>query len=168
MRKIDIGQLSKAYGVRRLTADDAEMIYSFCGKNPQFYAYCGGANSIGQILADMQAAPPGIPMEQKYYIGYFEGSLLVAVMDLIDGYPSADCAYIGFFMMERDMQGKGIGSRIIAEALAHLKTRGFGRCRLGIDKGNPQSNHFWRKNGFEIIGVRALDDRSVLLAEKLI
>ena len=50
-------------------------------------------------------------MEQKYYIGFFENSMLVAIMDLIDGYPNSNSAFIGFFMMSRTLQGVGIGSR---------------------------------------------------------
>ena len=29
--------------------------------------------------------------------------------------------------------------------------------RLAIDKGNPQSSHFWKKNGFEVIAEADLD-----------
>ena len=38
-------------------------------------------------------------MEDKYYLGFFAGDELVAVMDLILNYPKADIAFIGFFMM---------------------------------------------------------------------
>ena len=32
-----------------------------------------------------------------------------------------------------------------------LKEFGMKRIFLGIDKGNPQSTHFWKKNGFHMI-----------------
>ena len=72
-----------------------------------------------------------------------------AVMDLIDGYPDEESTFLGFFMMKKELQGTGNGSRIISGVMAYLKELGFVRCQLGIDKDNPQSNHFWRKNGFE-------------------
>lgn len=28
---------------------------------------------------------------------------------------------------------------------------GYRKARIGVDKGNPQSNSFWKKNGFYII-----------------
>lgn len=28
---------------------------------------------------------------------------------------------------------------------------GYRKARIGVDKGNPQSNSFWEKNGFYII-----------------
>lgn len=36
----------------------------------------------------------------KYYIGYFEGEKLVAVMDLILNFPNKETAFIGFFYDE--------------------------------------------------------------------
>jgi hypothetical protein len=38
--------------------------------------------------------------------------------------------------------------------------------RLAIDKGNPQSTHFWRKNGFEIISEADVNGWTKLVAEK--
>ena len=87
-------------------------------------------------------------------------------MDLVDGYPSCDYAYIGFFMMDYELQGKGIGSIIISEALEYLHEQGFQKSQLGIDKDNPQSNHFWRKNGFEVIREVEIEEGIILVAEK--
>ncbi len=44
----------------------------------------------------MCALPLCKSMDDKYYIGYFENGCLIAVMDLIDGYPNAGTAFIGF------------------------------------------------------------------------
>lgn len=166
MAKIEIEKLSNRYDVRRLHSGDVEMIYTFCKSNTQYYAYCGKDISTELIEQDMEIAPPGIPMEQKHYIGFFENGTLVAIMDLIEGYPTSSSAFIGFFMMNKALQGAGLGSRIISEALGYLKTQGFERCRLGIDKANPQSNHFWRKNGFEVIREVVQEEGSILVAEK--
>lgn len=38
--------------------------------------------------------------------------------------------------------------------------------RLGIDKENPQPNHFWRKNGFTVLREAAQERGIVLLAER--
>lgn len=69
-------------------------------------------------------------------------------MDLILNYPVKNTAYIGLFMMHLDYQNKGLGSKIISECAKYLKTLGFHKIRLGVDKENPQSNAFWKKNGF--------------------
>ena len=63
-------------------------------------------------------------------------------------------------------QGKQIGSAIISEAIDYLKSIGKTSVRLAIDKGNPQSTHFWRKNGFEIISEADVNGWTKLVAEK--
>lgn len=55
---------------------------------------------------------------------------------------------------------------LVAEALAYLQTLGCTRCMLGIDKDNPQSNHFWRKNGFQITREAQQERGVILVAEK--
>ena len=62
--------LSKTYDVRRLNMDDADMIFGFCRKNTQYYGYCGKRLSIELIENDMNVAPPGIPMAQKWIQGH--------------------------------------------------------------------------------------------------
>ena len=51
-------------------------------------------------------------------------------MDLIDGYPKPEIAYIGFFMM------------------------------------NPQSTHFWKKNGFKVISEADVNGWTKLVSER--
>ena len=34
-------------------------------------------------------------------------------------------------------------------------------------ESNPQSNHFWKKNGFEVVKEVAREDGVILVAEKL-
>ncbi len=87
-------------------------------------------------------------------------------MDLIDGYPYAEIAFIGFFMMDRAYQGKQIGTAIISEVSDHLRSIGKTAVRLAIDKGNPQSTHFWKKNGFEIIAEKDVNGWTKLVAER--
>jgi len=166
MGKIEISKLSKRHEVRKLDLKDVETIYTFCKSNVQYYEYCGKDISPELIEEDLKVVPPGIPVEQKYYIGFFEKNMLVAVMDLIDGYPNSNSVFIGFFMMKRELQGVGTGSLIIIEALNYLKKLGFEVCRLGIDKANPQSNYFWKKNGFEVIREVAQKESVILVAEK--
>ena len=168
MKTIGIEALSSVYKVRRLVRADVEEVCKLCESNPQYYAYCEKEPSQELILQDMQITPPGVPMEQKYYVGFFNGTELVAVMDLIDGYPDDDCAFIGFFMLHGALQGAGLGSGIVAEVFACLRACGMRKCQLGIDKDNPQSNHFWGKNGFAVIREAAVGGGVILLAEKIL
>ena len=166
MRKINVKNFSSEYFVRPLTHNDVGLIYNLCQQNNQFYEYSGKQLSMELIEQDLSVTPPGIPLQQKYYIGFFDGENMVAVMDLIDGYPDSNYAYIGFFMVRKELQGKGVGTRIFSQVAEHLRCQRFEKCRLGIDKNNPQSKHFWRKNGFEVVKEVETDGGIVLVAEK--
>ena len=166
MKRIDIGRLSDRYTVRRLGAEDAEAVFSLCRENTLYYRYSEQDAALDSVRKDLTVTPPGIPASQKYYVGFYDGGSLTAVMDLIDGYPDDRTAFIGFFMMRHDLQGAGTGSAIIARVLAYLKEAGYTVCRLGIDRDNPQSNHFWEKNGFRVIREIPREKGAVLLAER--
>ena len=163
---IDISKLSDSYYVRRMDESDADDILKFCEKNTLYYQYCDAEPSKEQVLNDLRIAPPGIEMADKYYIGFFREKQLVAVMDLIDGYPESDMGFIGFFMMNAALQGRGIGSGIIRDVCIYLKKLGKTAVRLGIAKDNPQATHFWKKNGFLVIKEVEREGWTVLVAEK--
>ena len=163
---INVPELSKKYEVRKMGDSDAESILYLCSGNAQFYRYCEAEPTIEQVLYDLHITPPNISMSDKYYVGFYENKSLVAVMDLIDGYPNADIAYIGFFMMNPIYQGNQIGTAIISEVIDYLRSIGKKAVRLAIDKGNPQSTHFWKKNGFEIISEADVNGWTKLVAEK--
>jgi RimJ/RimL family protein N-acetyltransferase len=103
----------------------------------------------------MIALPPNKKENDKFYLGYFKGEDLVAVLDLIINYPDDKTAYIGLFMMNRQFQGKGIGTKIIEDLSLYLKKNGFNNIRLAFAKGNPQSEAFWLKNHFIKTGVES-------------
>ena len=112
MKNIDVKGFSQRWDVRRLTEEDAPKVLELMEENPQYYEFCGRNCSVEEIYRDMSALPPGKSMEEKYYLGFFEDRYLVAVMDFIDGYPEADTAYIGFFMLTSVYQGKKIATAI--------------------------------------------------------
>lgn len=95
--------------------------------------------------------------------------MLVAVMDLIEDYPTRDTAFLGFFMMARERQGCGVGTRLIADCADCLKQAGFRKMRLAVDRGNPQSLAFWEKNGFCLTEECAQDGTlEYLLMERML
>lgn len=145
---MEIGALSKNYAVRRLSEADADTAYELMRGNTLFYEFHPPFVTKESILEDMKALPPKKSREDKYYVGFFENTALVAIMDLILNYPAENTAFIGFFMTDVRYQGKGVGSGIISDVCDCLKSQGYSKIRLGVDKGNPQSYAFWTKNRF--------------------
>lgn len=158
MRRLDINTFSKNYVVKRLREKDVNEVFAFCRENTFYYECCGRNVEIENILSDMTIFPPGKELKDKYYVGFYEDDQLVALMDLIDGYPSKDTIYIGFFMTNANLQGRGIGSIIIEQLCVMLMHNGISRIELAYDKDNPQSKHFWNKNGFK--SIREVEQKS--------
>lgn len=159
--KMELSKLSKQYDIRFLKTEDIDTILELCSQNKLFYQYHPPFATKESIMEDMQALPPGKDEKDKFYVGYFEGNDLVAVLDLILGYPDEKAAYIGFFMMNKEYQEKGIGTQIISECAEYLKGLHFEKIRLAIDRGNPQSKAFWTKNKFVKTGEEAENEFSV-------
>ena len=160
---MNIQFLSNRYTIRNLLPQDADMIYEVLKNNTLFYKYHPPMVTVESILEDMEALPPNKEYEDKHYIGFFGEGALVAVMDLIEHYPNQETALLGFFAMNSDLQGQGIGTQIISDSVAYLAQVGFKKVRLGIDKGNPQSKAFWLKNGFVFTEEEYESDGSVIL-----
>ena len=163
---MDITRLSSLYDIRVLDDSDVDEILRLYRQNPLFYKYTDARPTREQVLHDMTITPPGITQKDKYFFGYFENRTLIAVMDLVDGYPMPEIAFIGLFMMNTDYQGRQIGTAIISETVDYLRAIGKNSIRLAIDKGNPQSSYFWKKNHFEVISEADVNGWPKLVAER--
>lgn len=167
---LEISRFSLTYNIRKLNETDIPIIYDLCSHNPQYYEYCQKNPEETElkkvIREDLTALPPGKTSADKYYVGFFDKEELIAVMDVIDGYHEKNMAFIGFFMMNAAYAARGIGTEIITELSGYFKGEGIRAIRLGIDKGNPQSTHFWAKNGFAVIREVPREEGTILLAEK--
>lgn len=168
MKNIDIKAFSGLYDVRRLGAADAPAVLELMEENPQYYEFCGKSCSLEEILGDMSALPPGKSMEEKYYIGFFELEHLVAVMDFIDGYPDADTAYIGFFMLTSCYQRQKKATAIIERVCLYCGELGYSRLMLAYEKANPQSGGFWKSCGFVPAFEKEQEGCVLVAAERLL
>lgn len=148
---MEISEFSKTYQVRRLGRDDVDAIYELCRENRIFYRYHEPFVTKESILDDMEALPPGKSREDKYYIGFFDGGSLVAIMDLILGYPEKNTAFIGLFMTDVRYQHRGMGSQIISGLRRIISACGAKKYVWGWTRA-PQSHAFWTKNRFQTIG----------------
>lgn len=155
---MNVQRLSDRYHVRKLGAEDVEDIYTLCVENPLFYQYHPPVATRESILGDLTALPPGKEPKDKFFVGFYDEDVLLAVMDLILDYPKKQVAYIGFFMMNHAHQGRGIATDIISDSAQYLGECGYQKIRLAIDKGNPQSDAFWTKNHFRKTGEEYPND----------
>lgn len=160
---MDIEKFSTEFSVRTLTDNDVSQVYELCKNNILYYEYCPPFVTLESIQRDMTAIPPHKTMEDKFYVGYFDGNKLIAVLDLIRKFPDKDTVFIGFFMMDIEMQHKGVGTEIIGELCFYLQQQGYSHIRLSWVKGNPQAEYFWHKNGFIETGVRSRTENYTMI-----
>jgi RimJ/RimL family protein N-acetyltransferase len=165
---LDPTMLSRRFRVRALTEADVDEIVSLYRENPQFFRHSEAEATREQAVSDLRLAPPGVDAARKHFVGLFDGCELVAVMDVVEGYPTPDVAYLGLLMVRRRLQGQGIGIAIVREAEACLKASGARIVRLAIDAENPQSTHFWRKSGYAVIRKLSRNGWSILEAEHVL
>ena len=164
---MEISLLSNRYLVLRMTEENIAEIYALSRNNTLYYHYCPPFVTEDSIVSDMNALPPNKSVSDKYYVGYYEGDKLIAVMDLIMAYPEESTAFIGFFMTDTSVQNKGVGSCIIEELCAALSQFDVSSIRLGWVKGNPQAEYFWHKNGFIETGATYdTDNYTVVVAQR--
>ncbi|HFI0795454.1 TPA: GNAT family N-acetyltransferase [Streptococcus suis] len=160
-----ISLFSSRFQVRKLTEADLEQVLALYQTNPLYFEHFPPLPSLESLANDLVDCPPGKSLSDKYFLGFWEHNRLVAILDLIDGYPTVEIAYIGLFMVDANLSGQGLGSRIMAELLPQLATR-FKKVRLGYVETNPQSSHFWAKLGFCPTGeIKEMAGRRIVLSE---
>lgn len=160
-----ISQFSNHYQVRKLAEADLEQVLALYHTNPLYFEHFPPLPSMESLANDLVECPPGKELSDKYFLGFWDKDQLLAVLDLIDGYPTAEITYIGLFMVDSKLAGQGLGSKVIAELLSRLATH-FKKVRLGYVESNPQSSHFWSKVRFCPTGeVKELAGKTIVIAE---
>ena len=84
-------------------------------------------------------------------IGELYGFFNLDDKDFADG---QDRAYLCAFRVKKECRGKGLGSRLMAAALAELKEQGFRYATIGVGSDEPQNFRFYQRLGF---GVKIKD-----------
>ena len=148
----EIKGINIKYNVKRLTVDDVLQLYDFCKANTTYYRYMRMEPNVENVSENFTMLPPNKDTEDKFFVGFYEGDVLVAILDIVRGWPREDIAYIGWFMVNKDKQGKGVGNILIDETIRMLKDIGFKSAMLGCIKDNIEAYRFWTKKGFKEIG----------------
>ncbi len=158
--------LSSRFTVTSIKEDALQQVLDLYESNPLFFKYCPPRPSLETVKEDISRLPDGKSSEDKLYIGFLDENRLVAVMDFVRAYPDEETVFIGFFMLNKAYQGKGLGSQIFQEASAYF-AKDFKKMRLAYVKGNPQAQHFWKKQGFTPTGTEIEQELyTVIIMEK--
>lgn len=150
---LDIRTLSTEYDVRNITAADITPVYRLAKSNNRYYEYLGTVPTRESLTEIISELPEGTAAKNKHFVGFYNrDDVLVAVMDLITGYPEEDDAFIGWLMVDGKMQNRGIGSNIFADVRAAMKAAGYDYLSLAVVEGNEEAMTFWKGQGFRPTG----------------
>ena len=97
-----------------------------CEKNTLFFKHCPPPPSKESLKEDLYALPPNKTMADKFFVGLYDCENLVAICDIIKGYPNEKTILIGLLMLDIGLQGQGLGSKITLEMFEYfLKRKGI-------------------------------------------
>ena len=149
---LDIQTLSTQYKVRKITEADISPVYRLAKSNRRYYRYLGRIPTRESLTEIISEVPEGVSPVCKHFVGFYnEEDILIAVMDLITGYPESDDAFIGWLMVDGEKQGRGIGSGIFADVRAAMKAAGYDYMSLAVIKKNEEALKFWKEQGFKVV-----------------
>lgn len=141
------------------------------GYIPGLVGWVSGMHGIYYAGAWGSGAPFEIQMAREFsdFIEQFEPEQDLVLTACLEGRIVGAIAILGrhsetggvqlrFFIVDAGCQGRGVGSRLLADALQWCDDHGHFTVFLWTVDGLPQSRHLYEKNGFRIV-ERHWDER---------
>ncbi|MBO5884687.1 MAG: GNAT family N-acetyltransferase, partial [Clostridia bacterium] len=110
------------YKVAKIDESNIEQVFNLCKQNKQYYEYLQESPTLQNVKNILNELPPNTTINQKYFVGFYNKTELIAILDLIDSYPKNKSVFIGLFMVDTKYQGIGVGQHIIKTLLHNLKS----------------------------------------------
>ncbi len=107
-----------------------------------------GENTAREALL---GGPPNFDMKDKYGFGIFLGGLLVGYIDIANGYPEKETAYLGLLLIDETFQGRGFGEKAFRLVENEVRKWNCKKIRLSVAETNDVQE-FWSKMGFQPTG----------------
>ncbi|WP_208597725.1 GNAT family N-acetyltransferase [Desulfogranum mediterraneum] len=137
------GYLPGAIG--RITELHADYYCSRWGLGPRFEA--GIAAGLSELISryDEERARLWTVVSE----GRVEGSIAIDSRDL-----AARGAFLRWFILAPELQGQGLGRRLLSEAVSFCRAKGYGRIYLWTFPGLHHSRRLYQSLGFQLAEER--------------
>ncbi|HEY3515295.1 GNAT family N-acetyltransferase [Kribbella sp. NPDC051137] len=129
-----------------------ELIEADPGYTERITGYPPGAADAQSLL---MMRPEGLAEDAKVVLGAFDGEALVAVADLLRGYPKDGTAFIGLLQVHAEHQGRGYGSTTYSLVQQYVESTWpeVRTMRLAVVDTNAEvATGFWERQGFVATG----------------
>lgn len=137
--------------VRVVTEQDIPAVTKLMQGNSGYYAMEGSQPTEESVRRDRKALPPRCIPDQKSFVALWKNDQPVAVLDLVEGYPRERTLFVGLCMVEKTMQGQGVGTCVVDALVQAAEDAGMDNIRLACLKENTAGHCFWEKMGFHNI-----------------
>ena len=137
--------------LRPLGAQDLPAIQDLIDADPSYVERVEGRPPTADDARALLAAAPAGWEDDKVVLGAFVGDALVAVVDLLLGFPAAGTAHIGLLQVHARHQGQGFGRNTHNALLDWVRGHWPGTriLRAAIVATNATSaDHFWSAMGY--------------------
>lgn len=170
INKFPIESLSSEFSVKRIKETDVISVINLLRSNRKYYRQLGIKHAMRNLTDITSELPEGNNKEKTNFVGFYDkDNKLIAILDLITNYPKENSAFIGWFLVDAEKQGQGIGSQIFADVRATMKAQGFNNLQLRLRKDNTQAIEFWRNQGFVLNGKEIqINNKELYYMEKTI
>ncbi|HTA21027.1 MAG TPA: GNAT family N-acetyltransferase [Polyangia bacterium] len=133
----------------RLTNADLPRLLQLCRSCSDFYALIEGQPPSDETAAELLG-----PLEDKYargtrhVWGVEKDGALIAVAELLEGYPSSHDWYIGLLLIAPEHRRQGLGTQLCAGLVRWMGERSASVVRLVVHQQNAGARAFWDRQGF--------------------
>jgi ribosomal protein S18 acetylase RimI-like enzyme len=138
-------------GAVRLGEPDRARLEDLCLSCTAFYELIEGRSATEatatEILGPLE---PKCAQGTKHVWGVEAHGKLIAVAELLQGYPSTHDWYIGLLLVAPEQRRKGIGSQFCASLMRWMAVHGATTVRLVVHQQNAGARSFWGRQGFAV------------------
>lgn len=135
-----------SYSFAEITQANTNVALDIYLQNQAYFSLTNEKPTRTMVENTCQQFPSGFPRKRKKFLLIYEGSIAVAVSDLLIGFPEKDTLMIGLLLV--GPKGRGHGMRIVEEIIQRFAPAEINRVRIGVLEENPQAFRFWKQSGF--------------------
>jgi ribosomal protein S18 acetylase RimI-like enzyme len=152
---------------RPLTHQDIPEIVAFEETARDYYALIGEAQPNEQSTKNaMETLPPGRCPADKHFLGVFQQENMIALVDLVEGYPDGETLYIGLLVISQENRHKGYGTVILHEIQQMAQNKNLHFLELAVHDANDIGRAFWDKTGFKPQRSAEVNGKAVTVMRK--
>ena len=130
---------------------DELRLSEFCRRCTEFFELVegqpGGPETAAEILGPL---PERVASGTKLVFGIERAGDLVALVELLRGFPGPTDWYVGLLVLLPELRRTGLGTQVWLAVRAWIQAQGCTVVRLVVQKQNTPARIFWASHGFEV------------------